>query len=52
MNKSFALVLSVACARRIKQCLVGSIVAGLMSMCSLAIATETSDTIEAVWYSQ
>ena len=52
MNKLFALVLSVACARRIKQCLVASIVAGVMSMCSVAIATETTDTIQAVWYSQ
>jgi len=52
MNKPSALVLSVARARRIKQCRVASIVAGLMSMCSLAIAAETPDTIEAVWYSQ
>jgi hypothetical protein len=52
MNKLFALDLSVACARRIKQCLVSSIVAGLMSMCSVAIAAETPDTIEAVWHSQ
>ena len=52
MNKLFALVLSVARARRIKQCLVASIVAGFMSMCSFAIAAETPSTIEAVWYSQ
>ena len=52
MNTLFTVALSVACARRIKQCLVASIVAGSMSICSLAIAADAPDTIGAVWYPQ